>query len=568
MKRNPSGHRNGERGIALITVLLALLLLSAIGLGMMYMTNMETSINANFRRQQVAYFAARAGLEEVRARMMKASPNSLWPLITPGSIPTAIKNYDPGMARGPLTFIPTGNNQAILYILNEGNQAGSVRPWDINNQYYDDELCHDGYNLPGLQAQNSIDYSVRCTTLPNGNLWYQTATSTAPWNGTSAALPWKWARVALKLNGSQQNYPVSSVAGAATGVCFNAANEQVLPAGTAQCNDTIPSMNPVFLVTVLAVTTTGARRMVQAEVGLQPTQPFQYGMFATGNTCPSPLVVGGGSTTDAYYSSAGPYGGTNVYNTGGDVGAVSTVTVIGSGTAIGGSVGSVLPAGVGACGTAALNTSQTPLVGNPTNAVCGAGAPTNCIANIATAPIVPTPPPPSPLPPTTNKVYNSNTSLTPGTYGNVTVSGGSTLTLAPGTYNWNSLTFVGNSNIVVSPPGAVVFNFAGTGISSPAKVFDMGGGSLTCAGCVPKDFQVMYGGTAKIALNGGAATFMQVNAPNAAITLSGNGDFYGAILGKSIDVSGGAKFHYDLDSSIVSISNAYFTLLAFRESFY
>jgi Tfp pilus assembly protein PilX len=44
----------GERGIALIGVLFALLLLTVIGLGMMYSTNMETSINYNYRDKQVA----------------------------------------------------------------------------------------------------------------------------------------------------------------------------------------------------------------------------------------------------------------------------------------------------------------------------------------------------------------------------------------------------------------------------------------------------------------------------------------------------------------------------------
>ncbi|PYX64148.1 MAG: hypothetical protein DMG74_14470 [Acidobacteria bacterium] len=47
-----AGHKTpgNERGIALLMVLLALLLLSAIGMGMMYMSDTETSINGNYRR--------------------------------------------------------------------------------------------------------------------------------------------------------------------------------------------------------------------------------------------------------------------------------------------------------------------------------------------------------------------------------------------------------------------------------------------------------------------------------------------------------------------------------------
>src|SRR5215471_20204041 len=58
-----------ERGMAMLIVLFALLLLSVIGLGMMYSTNMETSINSNYRDKQVAFYAAMAGMQEGRERI-------------------------------------------------------------------------------------------------------------------------------------------------------------------------------------------------------------------------------------------------------------------------------------------------------------------------------------------------------------------------------------------------------------------------------------------------------------------------------------------------------------------
>ena len=57
--------RQQEAGMALILVLLLLLLVSAIGLGMVFMSNTETSINGNYRDSQLAFFAMRAGLEEI-----------------------------------------------------------------------------------------------------------------------------------------------------------------------------------------------------------------------------------------------------------------------------------------------------------------------------------------------------------------------------------------------------------------------------------------------------------------------------------------------------------------------
>ena len=61
--------RSSERGVALIIALLTLLLISAILMGMIVASNSETNISANFRDEQTAFFAARAGIEEVRDRM-------------------------------------------------------------------------------------------------------------------------------------------------------------------------------------------------------------------------------------------------------------------------------------------------------------------------------------------------------------------------------------------------------------------------------------------------------------------------------------------------------------------
>ena len=76
--------RNQERGMALLIALLALLLVSAIGMGLMYMSTTETSINANYRDTQQAFFAMRAGLEEMRDRMRI---NAVSPLTVPTVMP-------------------------------------------------------------------------------------------------------------------------------------------------------------------------------------------------------------------------------------------------------------------------------------------------------------------------------------------------------------------------------------------------------------------------------------------------------------------------------------------------
>src|SRR5258706_14189412 len=96
-KRNLHNSRNNEKGIALLIVLMALFLVAAGGMGMIYMANTETSINANYRDTQLAFFSMRGGLEEMRDRLRLSAPNPITP-------PTAM----PGLAN------------SIIYITNPG----------------------------------------------------------------------------------------------------------------------------------------------------------------------------------------------------------------------------------------------------------------------------------------------------------------------------------------------------------------------------------------------------------------------------------------------------------------
>src|SRR4051812_20165305 len=69
MEANIKRHREPEKGIGLFIALFALMLLSAIGLAMVYSADTETAIDANFRDQQNATYAALSGLQEARDRL-------------------------------------------------------------------------------------------------------------------------------------------------------------------------------------------------------------------------------------------------------------------------------------------------------------------------------------------------------------------------------------------------------------------------------------------------------------------------------------------------------------------
>src|ERR1700724_2470515 len=112
--------RHSESGIALLIAIFVLLLITAIGAGMIMLTNTEINTSANFRDEQTALFASKAGIEEVRDRLRTGASNTL-----SASLPTVLM----------------GQNNGALYILNPSN-GETDRPWVTNGTFYPDtEVC-------------------------------------------------------------------------------------------------------------------------------------------------------------------------------------------------------------------------------------------------------------------------------------------------------------------------------------------------------------------------------------------------------------------------------------------
>src|SRR5438067_10219904 len=180
--KNKNGPKNNERGTALIIALFALMILAAVGMGMIYTANTEISVNSNYRNSQQAYFAARAGLEEARDRLLAGNISNL---------PYA---KDPGNGTGK--GLP-GQQRGAVYIINAAS-GETVAPWDPNNKYFDDEYCQE-YKGSGWAE------GVKCgaAQLPSGP-WYNSTNANAM-PGGAAPLPYKWVRVTLKMN--QSSFP-------------------------------------------------------------------------------------------------------------------------------------------------------------------------------------------------------------------------------------------------------------------------------------------------------------------------------------------------------------------------
>jgi Tfp pilus assembly protein PilX len=246
---------NSEQGFALIIALLTLLLISAALMGMFIMSNTETNVSANFRDEQTAYFASKAGIEEARDRMRSTAPNTL-------SIKTTLGSALPGQPNG------------ILYVTNPA-AAETDTPWvTTGTNYPDDEFCKE---------------ITPCGANLTAGTWTSQAASTS--YAAAPILPWKWVRVMAKVNKpslTSKLMPVDGSTGigptAGLRVCWNGTNQ--LATGAASCKVANPGYLPVYELTALAVTPSGSRRMRQYELSRTPF-PGIPGAFVFDGSNPS-----------------------------------------------------------------------------------------------------------------------------------------------------------------------------------------------------------------------------------------------------------------------------------------
>jgi type II secretory pathway pseudopilin PulG len=540
-------HRKGERGFSLIIALLALMLLSAVGIGMMYTSTTETAVSGNFKAEETAYFAARAGIEEARDRLIPVPGNTAAYTIAP--------------AVSALTM--PGGGAFALYILNGGTTMADVTSLSSTNLLADDELCHDFPNQAGMSY---VAPNIRCGTLPAGG-WYTSTTSVTS-TGGAVPLPmdYKWVRVTLKANNTYGGAtPTSFVDSAMPGtnqVCLsgNSAGAYEIAPSAAGCAATT---SPVYLLTALAMTRVGsgwARRIVQQEVA-QYTNNYNLpgGLFAVGNGCGA-LSLGGGVNTGSFNSAAeatktNPP--SNLANSGGDVGTNGNASLDGGvgSTNIHGNIYTGDPTGVGPCPANGLTVSGSPAY----SGMAGGLAP----------PPIAVPPMPNPLPPTTAQTYRGAQSLPAGAYGNVVIKGPTTLVGGasannPAIFTMNSLALNGGGTLTIT--GYVVLNLAGVGQST---VLDLSGGGFANMSYDPRAFIINYGGTDNIYIGGGGQAYAEIDAPNAAITFRGGSDFYGQAIGRTIDDRGGTNFYWDTSlQPPPAVNTSTFHEIAMRELTY
>ena len=271
--------RNKERGIAMLVAMLAIVLLAIIGLGFMFMADIENNVNTSYKQAEKSYFASRAGLENVRLLLVPPDPKT-------------------GAGAGPLynqaenlTMPAIAANTGVIYVENPNGAGDVIDPTTTagntvaQNPTLDDELCQEQFAAMPLGAPaQGAPCEAATAGLPSVSTYFQPITpATNPGlivnTNTASALPFKWVRITNKQNYMAAiNRPVDAAALPGSQVCWDGFTQRAIPAGST-CEGTpslaTQSMRPVWLLTSLAVTRTlgqnaGARRITQMEIANNP----------------------------------------------------------------------------------------------------------------------------------------------------------------------------------------------------------------------------------------------------------------------------------------------------------
>jgi hypothetical protein len=153
-----------------------------------------------------------------------------------------------------------------------------------------------------------------------------------------------------------------------------------------------------------------------------------------------------------------------------------------------------------------------------------------------------------------NYEFLSSTTIPGGT--SMVVTGAATL------YVQGSFTLSGSGFIYIAPGGSLQL-YVGTTNGSGNQITLSGGGVVNGTGNAT-NFTVYGLPSVTTATVSGSAEFIGIlEAPDAALTMSGSADAIGAVVANTITLSGGMNFHYD--ENLSSIGSRIYTVISWRE---
>jgi hypothetical protein len=125
------------------------------------------------------------------------------------------------------------------------------------------------------------------------------------------------------------------------------------------------------------------------------------------------------------------------------------------------------------------------------------------------------------------------------------ITGGATMVMPPGTYFFSEMTLKGNSTVRITGPTKIYVT----------SLLDFAAGAKLIADR-PGDVELyvhpyplptsMNVTESRVKVNSGSSITWALYAPEAQMDLGGGNDFYGAAVARSVSISGGNAFHYDI----------------------
>jgi hypothetical protein len=316
--------RQREAGVALLIAIFVLLLISVVAIALIVSSGTESAMAGNYRTATGVYYAALAGLEEGRGRLLSKNSNSF-------------------QSTAPTLLPPPGTPLAVgqpFYII---NPAGSetVAPWDPTSTYPD--------------SQFNQEFASSFLTLPNPSPSTASVSTVAGIPGP----PYKWVRInAVSEKSLNLDVDNDGNQDPTTPIYYNSALSKLTTSTS--------NAQQVFEITSLAVLPNGSQKLLQYLAALVPVN---FPDFPTGRlTFPAALTIAGGITNGVAFSS--PTSNPSYYASGVDL---TTVPFCAAGLpvdAVGvfdtADLGNVKNGGNGGTGIpAALRSQYTGLTGPP-----------------------------------------------------------------------------------------------------------------------------------------------------------------------------------------------------------
>ena len=509
-----------EKGVALITTLILLAVLSVMAVSFMFLSQTETWSTMNYRLMSQARDGAEAGVNAASNYLL--GNNTTYVYAPPDLTGTDL------ISQYTVTSYPVKYNGNPVILSASGNATAN----------YPYATARTNYNTSGV-GKGSLTTTVGAVTLTVNYATYATL-------------------LAMR-------------------------NVTVYGGGTATIQ--------TWLITSDGTINNGVRNAtVEVSAILErPIVPaYNYAAFAESNQCSALTISQAQTVIESYDSSVSPAPG-GILASDGNVGTNGNLNVSSNAT-IDGSL-STPAVGTGTCvnGAGGASTAET---------ACAGCTVTGGIVELPQPVSLLTPSLPSPMPPITAQsgnqdcgsggsaipncrdhntdpliFSNKEISLSPGNYGQLSLgSSMNTVHLTPGTYNVDSFSSANVNLVIDSTPvdavtgtkvimkvtGCATLNGAASDCATYlGSAIDFTSSGVTNTSYNPLNFQIEFaGGTACAATSPNSCPSINVKcgntqnsatifAPNAPVTLTANGTFYGAVIGNTVTVASGGTIMYD-----------------------